>query len=113
MRADALEKDKLQAVFKDMESQDREYREKVLSALDCIVSEHESRAKLARIASAVNWLLLFVAILTGLHVSFLMLVNAIAFLVAVCVSYHNEHKTDKTEKILKEMGFPIDELKGE
>jgi Flp pilus assembly protein TadB len=110
MRADALEKDKLQAIFKDMESQDREYREKVLSAFDCIVSEHESRIKLARIASTVNWLLLFVAILTGLHVLFLMFVNAIAFLVAVCVSYRNEHKI---EKMLKEMGFPIDELKGE
>lgn len=110
MRADALEKDKLQAFFKDMESQDREYQEKVLSALDCIISEHESRIKLARIASAVNWLLLFVAILTGLHVSFLMLVNVIAFLVAICMSYRYEHKTEKT---LKEMGFPIDELKGE
>lgn len=110
MRVEALERDKIQAVLKDVKSQDREYREKVLSALDCIVSEHESRIKLARIASAVNWLLLFVAILTGLHVLFLMFINAIAFLVAICVSYHNEHKT---EKLLKEMGFPIDELKGE
>ena len=110
MRVDALEKDKLQAIFKDVESQDRECMEKALSALDCIVSEHESRDKLVRIASIVNWTLLFVAIFTGLNTLILMFVNAAAFLVAVCVSYHDEHKAEKS---LKEMGFPIDKLKGE
>lgn len=110
MRADALEKDKLQAIIKEMKSQDRECMEKALSALDCIVSEHESRNKLVGIASIVNWTLLFVAAFTGLNTSILMLVNAAAFLAAVCVSYHDEHKAEKS---LKEMGFPIDKLKGE